>query len=192
VLRGGPGADTLSGDVPGAGDLVSPDRLWGGNGPDTLNGGDGNDQLAGGNGADVARGNAGDDTMFGGAGDDQQWGGAGNDTIFAGRGRDVSYGEDGDDNLWALAHRDRHGRHDMLGDTLNGGPGNDTFHTRDGERDVVDCGPGVDTALLDFKDVIADATPQNPNGSCEVVSRHRRFDRDTPEVSNPAPPPDQG
>ena len=49
--------------------------------------------------------------------------------------------------------------------------GNDTFKTRDGEADVIDCGPGVDTALLDFKDVIADATAQNPNGSCEVVNR---------------------
>jgi len=36
---------------------------------------------------------------------------------------------------------------------------------------VIDCGPGADTALLDAKDVIADATPQNPNGSCEVVNR---------------------
>ena len=80
----------------------------------------------------------------------------------------------------------------MLGDTLYGGNGNDTFHTRDGERDIVYCGPGVDTALLDWKDVIGDATAQNPNGSCEVVSRHRRLDRDTPEVTTPAPPPDQG
>ena len=35
---------------------------------------------------------------------------------------------------------------------------------RDGERDVVNCGPGIDKALLDFKDVVED-------GSCEVVSR---------------------
>ena len=57
-----------------------------------------------------------------------------------------------------------HGRNDIQGDVLHGGEGNDTFKTRDGEADVIDCGPGVDTALLDFKDVIADATAQNPNG----------------------------
>jgi hypothetical protein len=79
----------------------------------------------------------------------------------------------------------------MLGDTLYGGNGDDTFHTRDGERDIVYCGPGVDTALLDFKDVIGDATAQNPNGSCEVVSRHRpRRGDDRQEVA--PPPPEQG
>ena len=98
----------------------------------------------------------------------------GNDTIYAGRGRDETWGEDGDDTLWALARKDVHGPNDTLGDTLHGGPGNDTFKTRDGEADVIDCGPGVDTALIDFKDVIADATAQNPNGSCEVVNRERR------------------
>ena len=44
---------------------------------------------------------------------------------------------------------------------------------RDGEADVVNCGPGTDTAILDFKDVIEDASPQNPNGSCEVVTRNQ-------------------
>ena len=73
-----------------------------------------------------------------------------------------------------MARKDVHGPNDTLGDTLHGGPGNDTFRTRDGEADVIDCGPDVDTAFLDFKDVIADATAQNPNGSCEVVNRARR------------------
>jgi hypothetical protein len=83
-----------------------------------------------------------------------------------------------------------HGPHDRQGDTVYGDDGNDTIHTRDGERDVVYCGPGVDTALLDFKDVIGDATAQNPNGSCEVVSRHRpRRGADRQEVTTP---PEQG
>ena len=77
----------------------------------------------------------------------------------------------GDDDLWALARADVHGAHDRRGDVVYGDDGNDRIHTRDGERDVVFCGPGVDTALLDFKDVIGDATPHNPNGSCEVVQR---------------------
>jgi len=33
------------------------------------------------------------------------------------------------------------------------------------------CGPGNDTAILDKVDVIVDATPANPNGSCENVRR---------------------
>ena len=52
---------------------------------------------------------------------------------------------------------------------LHGGDGNDTFKTRDGEADVIDCGPGVDTALLDFKDVLA-----RTRAACEVVNRARR------------------
>ena len=42
-------------------------------------------------------------------------------------------------------------RNDTLGDTLHGGEGNDTFRTRDGEQDNIDCGPGTDTAILDFR-----------------------------------------
>jgi hypothetical protein len=67
-------------------------------------------------------------------------------------------------------------------DTLHGGPGNDTLHLRDGEADRADCGDGNDVALLDTKDVIVDATPQNPNGSCEtVVRRDPRRQEDTDE-----------
>ena len=34
-------------------------------------------------------------------------------------------------------------------DTLCGGGGNDTFHSRDGRRDVVAGGPGNDLAIYD-------------------------------------------
>ncbi len=56
-------------------------------------------------------------------------------------------------------------------DTVDGGPGNDVIHTRDGEADNVTCGDGRDRAKLDNVDVITDATPENPNGSCEKVER---------------------
>ena len=52
----------------------------------------------------------------------------------------------------------------MDGDTVRGGAGDDRIAVRDGEQDVVNCGPGIDKALLDFKDVVED-------NSCEVVSR---------------------
>ena len=80
-----------------------------------------------------------------------------------------------------------HGRNDIQGDVLHGGEGNDTFKTRDGEADVIDCGPGVDTALLDFKDVISDATAQNPNGSCEVVNRQPRAKKGENETEDTTP-----
>ena len=121
-----------------------------------------------------------------GTGDDKQYGGPGNDTIYASLGRDESWGEDGDDTLWALARKDVTSANDTEGDVLHGGNGNDRFKTRDGEQDVIDCGPGVDTALLDAQDVIADATPQNPNGSCEVVNRAApKPDQDRSEVTTP-------
>ena len=111
--------------------------------------------------------------LSGGAGPDNQSGGPGDDTIFANRGVDTTSGGPGNDTLFALARRDVHGRHDTTGDTVRGDDGNDTIRVRDGEQDVVNCGPGTDTAFLDFKDRIEDATPANPNGSCEVVQRAR-------------------
>jgi hypothetical protein len=63
------------------------------------------------------------------------------------------------------------GEVDGAGDALDGGPGNDTFRTRDGEVDKITCGEGNDLALLDTVDAITDATAANPNGSCEKVVR---------------------
>ena len=93
--------------------------------------------------------------------------------LFANRGVDVHNGGNGDDRLWALARRDRLAP-DGTGDTLNGGPGNDTFRTRDGQPDKVDCGPGIDVVFADFKDIIVDATAANAKGSCERVVRKPR------------------
>jgi hypothetical protein len=70
---------------------------------------------------------------------------------------------------------------------LNGGPGNDTFRTRDGQPDKVDCGPGFDVVFADFKDIIVDATVASPKGSCERVVRkpaRRRDARDEQEADN--------
>jgi Ca2+-binding RTX toxin-like protein len=109
--------------------------------------------------------------MSGGFGDDTQSGGPGDDTIFANRGRDTTSGGPGNDHLWALARADVSGPNDMEGDTVRGDEGDDVIRVRDGEADIVNCGPGNDRAILDFKDVIEDATAANPNGSCELVAR---------------------
>ena len=144
------------------------DTAFGGPGNDTVTGGIGNDRLFAGEGNDTVNGNFGRDLISGGPGDDRSTGGPGNDKIFANRGVDESFGGDGNDVLWALARADV----PLPGvDTLHGENGNDRFRTRDGEPDVIDCGAGRDTAVLDEVDVIVDATSANPKGSCEVVKR---------------------
>jgi Ca2+-binding RTX toxin-like protein len=92
------------------------------------------DYLAGGAHDDVIIGLAGNDTLLGGAGDDHLYGGPGNDVIVGGAGADTIYG----------------------------GRGSDTIEAADGERDVIDCGPGNDHAIVDPFDIV-----QN----CEVVTR---------------------
>src|SRR6478672_928682 len=160
-LNGGVGNDNISGDANNTGDRTSFDRIFGAAGDDTLHGGDSRDRIFGGSGNDTSYGENGNDRMAGGAGNDLQIGGPGDDTIFANLGQDVTQGGDGNDDLWALARGDvtpgPGGAVDQAGDTLDGGGGNDTFHTRDGEVDRITCGPGVDTALLDRVDVITDA-----------------------------------
>lgn len=173
-IGGRGGADQITG---GEGN----DRIWGLHGADLLRGGVGDDRVWGGRGNDQSWGEDGNDLMGGGDGNDVQWGGPGNDIIYAGRGQDTTYGEDGDDQLWALARWDVKGRNDVNGDHLVGGNGNDTFRTRDGERDLIDCGPGVDTVYADFKDVLV-----NPS-ECEVVQRAKRAKRGESEKESVEP-----
>ena len=96
---------------------------------------------------------------------------------------------------------------DIVGDTLDGGNGDDVLRTRDGEADKITCGPGNDKAFLDTADVITDATAENANGSCEFVGRkapknervalrgrageagrRRRSPADTGDFDGPGPP----
>jgi Ca2+-binding RTX toxin-like protein len=81
--------------------------------------------------------------IFGLGGNDTLLGGAGDDRIYGGPGRDVITGGSGADHLY-------------------GGPGSDTIFAVDGERDIVDCGPGNDRAVVDSVDVVV---------GCEVVVR---------------------
>jgi hypothetical protein len=92
------------------------------------------------------------DWLTGTAADDLLYGLAGNDVLLGGRGNDILYGGRGNDVLNGGAGRDR----------LYGGPGNDILRARDGQRDVVDCGPGRDTAIVDRLDHAS---------GCEIV-RH--------------------
>jgi Ca2+-binding RTX toxin-like protein len=124
-------------------------------GDDRLSGGDGEDHLRGGRGEDTLSGDGGDDHVYAGPGPDIAVGGDGNDELLTGKGSDVSRGGPGKDRLFDDEGHDR----------LIGGPGNDRFSALDGERDVIDCGPGEDIAIIDRFDVAT---------GCEHVYSSRR------------------
>jgi hypothetical protein len=42
---------------------------------------------------------------------------------------------------------------------------------RDGEQDIIACGPGFDVAILDLADAIEGAGAEVPGGDCERVRR---------------------
>jgi RTX calcium-binding nonapeptide repeat (4 copies) len=113
------------------------------------------ERLHGGLGNDISSGGSGRDFMSGGQGDDVQAGGGATDKIFANRGADKSYGGDGADVLWALSRFDVTAIGDPVGDQLSGGDGRDRIKVRDGEVDVVSCGPGRDLVVTDQYDQVA-------------------------------------
>jgi Ca2+-binding RTX toxin-like protein len=93
-------------------------------------------------GDDVDSGTAQADELVGGKGDDTLSGGAGDDELLGGPGRDHLYGGAGDDELFD----------DQGEDVIAAGAGNDRISVRDGNHDVVDCGPGEDIAVGDPQD----------------------------------------
>ena len=125
------------------------DRLWGGDGNDTLDGGAGNDRLFGEGGDDVLTGGAGDDRLYGGPGADRMDGGAGNDDLrydgsdagvvvdlSAGTGSGGHAAGDTFENVEAV-YGSRHA------DTLTGGAGTDRLFGEGGD-DVLTGGAGND------------------------------------------------
>ncbi len=133
-LHGGDGDDTLNG---GNGN----DSLFGLSGDNTLNGGNGDDELYsrqgddtlnGGNGNDWLSSSSGDDTLNGGDGDDRLYGGHGHDTLHGGDGNDRLYG----DSAWFREALNED-------DTLNGGDGDDSLHSYSGS-DTLNGGDGND------------------------------------------------
>lgn len=80
-------------------------------------------------------------------------GGVGNDALVGGDGADTLEGGDGDDTLTGGAGAD----------TLHGEAGDDTIHARDGVRDDVDCGDGVDAGEADVED--------SANANCDFLPK---------------------
>jgi hypothetical protein len=145
---GGGADDALAGDG-------SDNELIGNAGDDRLAGGAGQDHLHSGTGDDVLFGGDGADELHARSGDDRAHGGDGADDILTSKGDDISDGGRGGDQLFDNEGRDR----------LSGGRGNDRFSAVDGDRDIVDCGPGEDIAMLDRFDKAI---------GCEHVYRNAR------------------
>lgn len=100
------------------------------------------DRLTGTAGGDLIYGRGGADRLSGLGGVDCIWGGDGKDRLQGGTGADQLHGGTDDDVLTGDAGRDR----------IIAGFGDDLIHARDGEPDVVDCGPGRDRAVVDRGD----------------------------------------
>jgi hypothetical protein len=88
-----------------------------------IRGGDGDDSITGGNGNDRLYGDAGDDTLVGLGGADQIYGGDGNDLLRSG---------------WL-----KHGQSDSQRDTLSGGNGSDILYISSQDSDRADGGKGI-------------------------------------------------
>ena len=122
-------------------------------GDDDERGSSGDDNIAGRAGDDEIEGEQGDDDLCGDEGDDHLQGGPGDDELRGGPGDDDLEGESGADLLvGGKGH-----------DVLKGGRGRDRIRARDGVRDRINCGSGVDTVRADRGDAVA--------SNCEHVSR---------------------
>jgi hypothetical protein len=122
------------------------DTICAGAGNDTVRGGTGSDRLVGGAGKDDLRGDAGKDLLLGQAGGDDLRGGSGNDRMGGGGGDDRVDGGVGDDlldeqELGSAGH-----------DRLLGGIGRDRIRAADSSSDSINCGAGIDSAILDGSD----------------------------------------
>jgi hemolysin type calcium-binding protein len=97
----------------------------------TKTGGPGHDRLLGTKGADEIDGRGGPDLLIAGGGDDLLIGGPGRDRMRGGPGRDGF---------------------NMLDGVELAAPGGDRISARDGAADEINCGGGVDTAIVDAEE----------------------------------------
>ena len=202
ALRGGNGNDTLL--YAGQGNCLlegnaGDDKLFTDVGADLLIGGEGNDSLWGGEGNDRIFGGFGDDYLSGDAGDDRLDGGVGNDQIFGRLGNDILLGEEGNDQLNGGLGRDKlfaglgddtlTDSHDYPWEDGLGHPARRTYRVvpmihitpgRDGVRDMLDGGPGRDTATgpsdaRDQKESVEIDQRETPSWATKPISRRMHF-----------------
>jgi Ca2+-binding RTX toxin-like protein len=172
----------------------------GSNGQDRIKGDANRNDIYGNGGKDDIKGNKGEDQIHGGPRNDRLDGGDGADYLNGNGGYDVGYGGDGTDTMDFVEQRSygpqsveilgaKKAVHDRKpggrtrdkpdaprrADRLFGGPDKDNIFTDDGKRDVINCGPGRDEAVVDQFDILREG--------CEHVTVE-----DTPPP--PSSPPD--
>jgi hypothetical protein len=164
TVHAGPGNDIIG--APGA--SAPRLELFGDGDDDTLVDGGSDDTLDGGAGDDMLR------YLAGGA--DDLHGGSGTDTVVFGATQPVvvSLDDVANDGPAAAPVANVHSDVEVVegtpladrltgsghADTLHGNAGDDTIAARDGVSDVIDCGAGNDTAVVDAVDVVS---------NCETV-----------------------
>lgn len=108
----------------------------------------------------MMRGLAGDDRILGNGGGDCLFGGAGADVLLGRSGGDLIDGGPGDDRLFGgmAAWSNQRDHNTIIGgpghDVIEAGWATDVIRAADGEKDIVDCGGGIDTAYVDPIDVV--------------------------------------
>jgi hypothetical protein len=148
------------------------DRIMGTNGEDRIMARSGRDYVDARGGSDVVHGESGSDGdeyaaggLFGDSpGATGNSGRDGNDKVYGGGGRDMLYGFGGSDMLvgggkadyiFAAEFRTRMGRPYVVRsenpgmDFVKGGLGGDHIESKDGHRDIIDCGGGKDAVWFD-------------------------------------------
>lgn len=126
------------------------ERLFAGDGNDTISGNELDNWIYGGRGRDLLFGGAGNDRLFGEAGNNVMSGGLGNDTLTGSNGHDLLAGDAGNDVLFGGIGADT-----LAGgtwnDTMDGGNGEDRFifWTYSGHDSIVNWVDNQDTMQLD-------------------------------------------
>jgi Ca2+-binding RTX toxin-like protein len=150
-IQGTPGNDVICGF--GGNDVID-----GAGGLDVMDGANGDDRMRGGSGDDpLLLGLRGNDRLNGNGGTDRTAGGAGNDRMNGSAGSDFVSGGSGDDRLTGGKG------HDLI----RGGAGTDQLNARDGTRDSVHGGAGLDSATVDQRGT-GSGPPQFPSRADRV------------------------
>src|SRR5262249_10068694 len=134
----------------------------------TIIGGHGSDHMTGNDRRNVFGGGEGDDVLYGGGSDDQLHGGPGNDRVFGEDGQDVVAGGDGDDYIVGGPGVDRFYGEDVDACIPSScASGQDRIEARDGNQEMIDCGPGTDSAQVDPNELVRNDV--DLSNQCESV-----------------------